>query len=117
MPQKVTDTAQLQCNQGSTIVKLKVTSQNFNFFDDKLVATEQDAKPNVNIKPFGVCKLKPTSGGYQPCIPITQKWSKVSKLDEINGMKIVVDTSECPCNIGGKIKIIQKGHQGKIEME
>lgn len=117
MPQKITDTAQLQCDKGTTIVKLKVTNQNFSFFDEKLIATELDAKPIVNIKPFGVCKLKPTPGGYSPCIPATQKWSKTSNLDEINGLKIVLDSSQCLCSTGGKIAVLQKGHQGEIEMK
>ena len=58
MPQKVTATAQLQCDKGTKPSELKVTCQNFSTFEDKLIATEQDAKPNENILPFGNCSLK-----------------------------------------------------------
>ncbi|MBL4745665.1 MAG: DUF4280 domain-containing protein [Flavobacteriaceae bacterium] len=117
MPQKITDTAKLKCDKGTAPVNLAVTSQDYSTFDDKLVATEEDAKPNENIKPFGKCKLKPTPGGYAPCQPKTKKWTKTAKLDQINEMKIVLETSECLCGTGGKITIIQKGHQGIIEAE
>ncbi|MBL4746693.1 MAG: DUF4280 domain-containing protein [Flavobacteriaceae bacterium] len=117
MPQKITETAQLECDKGTIPVKLVVTSQDFITFDDKLVATEEDAKPNENIQPFGQCKLKPTPSGYASCVPQTQKWTKTAKLDEINEMKIVLETSECQCKTGGKITVIQKGHEGKIEAD
>jgi len=113
MPQKVTQTAQLQCDKGSKPSELKVTSQNFSSFEDKLIATENDAKPNENIMPFGNCKAKYN----QACTPQTQKWDKTAKKDEINGMKIVLETSECLCKTGGKITIIDKGHSGKTEAE
>jgi hypothetical protein len=111
MPQKVTQSAQLQCDKGTKPSKLKVTSQNFSSFEDKLVATENDAKPNENILPFGNCKAKYN----QACTPQTQKWDKTTQNDEINGMKIVLETSECTCKTGGKITITDKGHSGKSE--
>ena len=113
MPQKVTATAQLQCDKGTKPSELKVTSQDFSSFEDKLIATEQDAKPNENILPFGNCSLKYN----QPCTPQTQKWDKTTQNDEINGMKIVLETSECMCKTGGKITILDKGHSGKTEAD
>jgi len=68
MPQKITDTAQLSCNQGTAPSKLSVSSQSFTTAEGKYIATEKDKQANVNIKPFGQCKLKPSSGGYLPCI-------------------------------------------------
>jgi hypothetical protein len=53
MPHKLTDTATLQCDQGTTPSKLAVTSQDFCKAEDKLIATEQDKQPNTNIKPLG----------------------------------------------------------------
>lgn len=53
MADKVTDTAQLSCNQGTMPSELKVTSQSFMQIEDKAQATEQDKQPNINIKPFG----------------------------------------------------------------
>ena len=91
----------LRCHMAST------------FDGNKLVATEQDAKPHENILPFGSCKAK----NYMPCSPITQKWNKTAEKDTINDLKILLETSECSCKIGGKITILDKGHQGKIEAE
>ena len=113
MPQKVTQTAQLQCDKGSTPSKLQVTSQDFSTFEDKLIATEQDAKPNENIMPFGSCKAR----NNQACTPQTQKWDKTTQNDEINGLKILLETSECICKTGGKITITNVGHAGKTEAE
>ena len=113
MPQKVTQSAQLQCDKGTKPSELKVTSQDFSSFEDKFIATENDAKPNENIMPFGNCKAKYN----QACTPQTQKWVKTTQNDAINGMKIVIETSECICKTGGKITVIDKGHGGKTEAE
>jgi hypothetical protein len=117
MPHKLTDTATLQCDQGITPSKLAVTSQDFCKAEDKLIATEQDKQPNTNIKPFGQCKLKPSSGGYLPCMPIPTVWQKTAKKDEINGFKILTDDSTCQCSIGGKIAVQDKGHGEKHVVE
>ena len=69
MPQKVTQSAQLQCDKGTKLSELKVTSQNFSSVENKLIATEQDAKPNENIMPFGNCKARYN----QACTPQNQK--------------------------------------------
>jgi len=53
MPQKITDTAQLSCSQGTTASNLSVTSQNFSMAEGKYIATEHDKQANTNIKPFG----------------------------------------------------------------
>ena len=113
MPQKVTQSAQLQCDKGTKPSELKVTSQDFSTFEDKLIATEQDAKPNENILPFGNCKAKYN----QACTPQTQKQEKTTQNEEINSMKIVLETSEWMCKTGGKITILDKGHSGKTEAD
>ncbi|MCJ8154200.1 DUF4280 domain-containing protein [Chryseobacterium sp. SSA4.19] len=110
MPQKITHTAQLSCSQGTTPSNLSVTSQNFSTAEGKHIATEQDKQANTNIKPFGQCKLKPTSGGYLPCIPAPIIWQKTTEKDTINNYKILTEDSFCMCAIGGKIEIAQKGH-------
>ena len=106
MPQKVTATAQLQCDKGTKPSELKVTSQDFSSFEDKFIATENDAKPNENIMPFGQCKLKMYSGGLFPCVPAPTKWQDVSVFD-IDNKKELLDTSTCPCSVGGKISVIK----------
>lgn len=42
MPQKITESAQSQCDKGTTPSFLQVNSQDFSKADDKLIATEED---------------------------------------------------------------------------
>lgn len=106
MPQHVTDTTQLKCDKGTTPASITVTSQTFMSIEGKLQATEEDKQPNVNIKPFGQCKLKPSSGGFLPCIPAPIKWQDTSVF-EIDGKKELLDSSSCPCSVGGIISIVK----------
>ncbi len=117
MPQKITDTAQLSCSQGTTASNLSVTSQNFSMAEGKYIATEHDKQANTNIKPFGQCKLKPISGGYLPCIPTPTMWQKTTEKDTINNYKILTEDSFCMCGIGGKISVDNKGHSEKHEIK
>ena len=52
MPQIITDTAELSCNQGTATSKLTVTSQDFVTIEGKAMATEEDKQANANILPF-----------------------------------------------------------------
>lgn len=106
MPQNITDSTQLQCNQGTVPTPIAVTSQTFMSIEGKLQATEEDKQPNVNIKPFGQCKLKPSSGGFLPCIPAPIKWQDTSVF-EIEGKKELLDISTCICSVGGKISVVK----------
>lgn len=117
MPQKITEKAKLQCNQGSALTQLKVTSQNFFFIENKPIATEKDKQGNINIKAFGLCKLKPIPGGFLPCVPSPISWKQTTKKDILNDYKILLDTSICHCAIGGTIKVIDKGHSENHEEE
>lgn len=113
MPQHITDTTQLQCDKGSIPTAITVTSQTFMSIEGKLQATEEDKQPNINIKPFGQCKLKPTTGGFLPCIPAPIKWQDTSVF-EIDGKKELLDSSTCTCSVGGKISIV-KSAQSFVE--
>lgn len=106
MPQHITDTTQLQCDKGTIPSPITVTSQTFMSIEGKLQATEEDKQPNVNIKPFGQCKLKPTTGGFLPCIPAPIKWQDTSVF-EVDSKKELLDSSTCPCSVGGKISIVK----------
>lgn len=117
MPQKITDTAQLSCNQGTAASNLSVNSQNFSTADGKHIVTEQDKQANTNIKSFGQCKLKPTLGGYLPCIPAPMVWQKTTEKDTINTYKILTEDSFCLCTTGGKIEVANKGHGEKHEIK
>ena len=79
MPQHITETTILICDKGATPTPLSVTSQTFMHIEGKLQATEEDKKPNVNIKPFGVCSITKMS-----CNPAPIKWQNTSVF-EIDG--------------------------------
>ena len=99
----VLDGALLECNQGFTPAKLLVTQNQKVKIQGKFKATDMDLQVPAT---FGQCKLKPTSGGYLPCIPGLQKWSKTSKKSTLgSSKKWLFDDSECMCATGGKVTI------------
>lgn len=112
MPQKVTESAQISCSQGTQPSRLVVSSQNFSFIDGKLIATEED-KTNQNIPSFGQCKIK----GNLPCIPAPVGWQKTAEKDKILNSRMLTDFSFCMCSAGGKIKIDHKGYNEKHSIE
>ena len=85
MPQIITNTAELSCNQGTATSCLNVTSQDFVTIEGKAMATEEDKQANSNIQPFKQCKLKPSSGGYLPCVPAPIQWEDAARIDTIMG--------------------------------
>jgi len=85
MPQIITDTAELSCNQGTATSNLTVTSQDFVTIEGKAMATEEDKQANSNIQPFKQCKLKPSSGRYLPCVPAPIQWEDATEKDTIMG--------------------------------
>lgn len=117
MADKITDTATLKCDKGTTSSQLTVTSQSFCYLDNKLIATEMDKVALDNIKPFGKCKLKPSIIGYLPCTPSPTAWQEATTKDEIAGSKILTEESVCPCATGGIIKVEDKGHSEEHSQE
>ena len=113
MSYSITDKTPLKCNEGTIETTLTVTSQTFLHIENKLQATEADKQPNINVKSFGLCKLKPSSNGYLPCVPVPMEWQNTS-LFEIEGFKELLDISSCPCSIGGVISIV-KNNQVFVE--
>lgn len=108
MPKHVIDTTQLKCDKGAKPASITVTSQTFMQIEGKLQATEEDKKPNVNIKPFGVCSITHSS-----CVPSPIKWQDTSVFD-IDNKKELLDTSTCKCSVGGKISVV-KSAQSFVE--
>lgn len=101
----VLDGALLECNQGFVPAKLLVTENRKVKIQGKFKATDMDVQVPAT---FGMCKLKPTSGGYLPCIPALQKWSKTTKTSTLGGSKkFLYEDSECMCSTGGKVTILQ----------
>jgi len=109
----ITETAVLECTEGTATSILSVTSQNFSRAENKLIATEQDKEAYTNIKPFRKCRLKPTSSDYLPCTPAPTSWQKTTEKDTVNGYRILLENSVCPCSTGGTIRIKSKGHEGE----
>lgn len=97
----ITDTTQLKCDKGTSPTPLTVTSQSFMKIEGKLQATEEDKKPNTNIKPFGMCSVLRSS-----CSPSPIKWENTSDF-KIEDKKELLDSSTCQCSIGGEISIVQ----------
>ena len=85
MPQIITNTVELSCNQGTATSNLTVTSQDFVIIEGKAMATEEDKQANANIQPFKQCKLKPSSSGYLPCVPAPIQWEDAARIDTIMG--------------------------------
>jgi len=101
----VLDGALLECNQGFVPAKLLVTQNQKVKIQGKFKATDMDVQVPAT---FGQCKLKPTSGGYLPCIPALQKWTKTTKTSTLGGSKkFLYEDSECMCGTGGKVTILQ----------
>lgn len=111
MPHKLTEKALLLCDKGSKPSQLKVTSQTFSKAEDKLIATEQDKQPEINIPSFGVCAVTKIK-----CSPAIIKWEKTTEKDTINNYKILTEDSTCKCTVGGKISVQNKGHSEKHEI-
>ncbi|PID68919.1 MAG: hypothetical protein CR968_00450 [Flavobacteriia bacterium] len=101
----VLDGAILECNQGFTPAKLLVTQNRKVKIQGKLQATNMDLQVPQT---FGQCKLKPTSGGYLPCVPALQPWTKTTEKTTLGGSKkFLYDDSECMCSTGGKVTVTQ----------
>jgi hypothetical protein len=110
MPQKITEEAIILCDKGVKPSQLKVTSQTFSKVEGKLIATEQDKQPEINIPSFGVCAITKSK-----CISAIIKWDKTTQKDTINNYKILTEESTCQCSVGGKISVQDKGHTEKHE--
>ncbi|WP_103866510.1 DUF4280 domain-containing protein [Aquimarina sp. I32.4] len=100
----VLDGALVTCDQGVTPAKLLVTENQKVKIQGKFKATDRDVQVPQT---FGQCKLKPTNGGYLPCIPGLQPWTKTSQKASMGGKKFLYQDSECSCVTGGKVTILQ----------
>ena len=103
----VVDDALLQCDKGAKPAKLKVTQNRKITIQGKFKATDVD---KLVPETFGTCKLKPTAGGFLPCAPALQKWTKTTKKATLGkSKKFLYDCSETMCATGGKITVVQHG--------
>ncbi|MFD0864180.1 DUF4280 domain-containing protein [Sungkyunkwania multivorans] len=101
----VLDGAMVECNCGVKPAKLLVNQNRKVKIQGKFKATDMDVQVPET---FGQCKLKPTSGGYLPCIPALQKWMKTTKTSTLGGSKkFLFEDSETMCATGGKVTIVK----------
>ncbi|WP_294245405.1 DUF4280 domain-containing protein [uncultured Chryseobacterium sp.] len=111
MPAKITEQAKMTCDKGSSPSQLTVTSQTFWKAENKLIATEMDRQPDVNIPAFGSCSIT-----QKDCRPAPSSWINTAVKDTVNGNKILTDASTCACSLGGKISFTDKGYTEKHEI-
>ena len=88
--------ATLECTCGSKPGNLLVTSQNNEYSDEMLDATEEDKTTTG----FGKCSI--TDNG---CTPDLTKWEGISKGSTINGKKCLISLSTIKCKKGGLVSI------------
>lgn len=110
-----------KCDKGFTFPKFKVTSHTKHYWNspeadsDYLAVTEDDLTFDPVAQPFGQCKLKPTSGGYLPCVyAAAGKWTKTYGEVKVMGKSCVTELSELQCSTGGKITVLKHGQQNEI---
>lgn len=111
----------VQCNQGFKFPKFKVTSHQKHYWNDEkgqadyLAVTEVDLQFDPPAMPFGNCKLRPTSGGYLPCVYAPAgKWQKTYEKVKVLDKSCLTEISELMCSTGGKISILKHGQQAEI---
>ncbi|KXS40012.1 MAG: hypothetical protein AWU54_2138 [Candidatus Frackibacter sp. T328-2] len=118
----VCDGAKLQCNQGDKKSTFKVIDIHNVYIQGKPMATIQDSKPMVNIKPFGKCKsmANPTVAAAtaanhgnlkkMPCQPnIPGLWQGGKDDVTITSIPTVLETSKLNCAYAGVIKVVDPG--------
>ncbi|WP_294725773.1 DUF4280 domain-containing protein [uncultured Fusobacterium sp.] len=99
----VCEGAILECTCGTAPKNFMVTSQLIKTTNGKLNGTEKDCKGNINIGPFGGCK----NHKKNPCSNYINlgKWNGTSENYELQGNKILLNTSTISCSEGGIITI------------
>jgi len=109
MSEYATNGAMLTCTCGAAPSQLQVTSNTFFSIQGNLAATTNDKAPMVNIKPFGTCTLKPSTGGFLPCIPAPTVWTGFVASVEIGTGNALLQTSTIQCTMGGCISFQNSG--------
>ena len=122
MPLQVVSNAVLMCSFGVAPSALTVLPTNKVMCFNMPAANIMDHKPNVNIKPFGMCTTPSnpqvaaaTSAAMgvltpQPCVPVTTApWTPGVPTVQIAKQPAVDNTCTCMCNWGGVITIVFAG--------
>jgi hypothetical protein len=122
MPQVAVSGATTQCTFGlapSTLVIPPVPTTPV--IEGRPVATIADAKPMVNIMPFGMCTTlsNPTVAAAtaaalgvltpMPCVPVTAAWTPAAPQTLVGGIPALASGSICNCSYGGVIQLLFPG--------
>ena len=94
----VVEGAKLKCSSGSSLGKLKVTSQQKITIKDKLKATNQDKLLEPPF--FGSCTCT-----NKACSPALTEWKYPNKKVGLGSKSYILDNSQIECSTGGIITI------------
>ncbi len=121
MAQNVVNGAMLKCSFGLAPSSLVVLPMNRVLIEGQPAANIQDAKPMLNILPFGMCITlsNPTVAAAtaaalgvltpMPCIPVTTAWLPGTPTTLVGGAPGVNSTCQCICAYGGVINVAFPG--------
>jgi hypothetical protein len=102
----VVEGATLECTLGVTSSKLVVTPHGV-MLTDKNGANIGDAKPFINILPFGACNI---TSPPKPCTPACAMWIGGKEDVHFEGLPALLNTDKLVCTAGGgMIRITDSG--------
>ncbi|WP_271782006.1 PAAR-like protein [Aquimarina algiphila] len=91
----------LVCDKGAKPSELRSLSSKKTTIFGENMCTKVDTKIAVNFDPFGACSC---SNG-NPCTAPVTGWTNVSDAITLGGNELLLENSELPCALGGKVKI------------
>jgi hypothetical protein len=94
----VVEGATLECSMGVASSKLLVAPPHGIELRGKNRANIGDAKPFVNIIPFGACTV---TSPPKPCTPACVMWSGGKTDTLLQGLPALLDTDKLVCTAGG----------------
>lgn len=100
--------ANLECTLGVAPSKLVVLPQHQVQLKGKNCANIGDAKPFVNILPFGACKI---TSPPKPCTPACAMWMGGKSDLWVQGLPALLDSDKLVCAAGGGMITIKDSGQ------
>jgi len=91
----------LVCDKGTKPSELKSLSYRETTLFGEHMTTKVDKMLNINFDPFGPCSMM---NGSMCTAPVTD-WTNLTDSVRLGGNELLLENSELPCTLGGKIKI------------
>ncbi len=91
----------LVCDKGTKPSELRSLSSKKTTIFGENMCTQIDTKLVVNFDPFGACSC----ANGNPCTAPVTGWTNVTDAITLGGNKLLLENSELPCALGGKVKI------------